>query len=152
MQERAGTPGQIPHKTRGFSALGVGVKPGKAAAVYWGRCIPNPAVSILVSLRFGSKFWEREVIPAEAVREQAVVPAQAAQKLCCHKFYYYGLLCLLLFLSISRLYCIKKFPYSSFMQQKLSQSYISERNWAFFQTLPGSPCSGGAESGKQQLF
>lgn len=69
--------------------------------------------------------------------------SQAAQKLCSQRFYYCGLLRLLLFLSVSRLYCIKKFPYSSFMQQNSTRS-TSVKEIGFFQTLPGSPGSGGA--------
>lgn len=77
---------------------------------------------------------------------EAVAAAQAAQKLWWQGFQYYGLLCLLLFLSFT-LYCMKKFPNSSFMQQNLNQSYISERNGFYF-SVPGCPCSGelGGES------
>lgn len=41
--------------------------------------------------------------------------------------------------------------FSSFTQQKLSQSYISEGNWAFFQTVAGSHCcrrGGGGRAGE----
>lgn len=115
------------------------LKAGEAAAL----CLEEMHLKPAVSLGF-CEIWLK-VLGVEGDSSWSLggssASIQAAQKLCCQRFYYYGLLCLLLFLCISRLYCIKKFPYSSFMQQKLHQSCISQRNWVFSDSA--RQCLGG---------
>lgn len=135
-----------PARSTGLFFPGVWVTPAAAAAVYSGERHPQTSCSHFGFPEIWLKALQWKVIPAEAVGEAAVT-SQAAQKLCWQRFCYYGLLCLLLFLSLSRLCCMKKFPYSSFTQQNLNQSSIRERNGVFSES-PRQPLLWGSWVGK----
>lgn len=133
----------------GLFIPGVCVKAGKAAAGYLEGMHPRSS-----SFQFGFPEIWLKVVGMEGdsswgCQGEAVAAAQAAQKLWWQGFQYYGLLCLLLFLSFTSL-LYEEFPNSSFTQQNLNQSYISERNGIF--QSPRLPLLWGAGWGKHQLL